>query len=99
MPCNHGPNKALNGTMDVEKDPTDIVETVKFCCGKACKSVNGFKMHQRGCRVLEGLNYDPLEIDNSNLENDSPLDDTELDNHVDISFDQQDVAVTKRSIM
>ena len=85
--------------MDVEKDPTNIVETVKCCCGKACKGVKGLKMHQRRCRVLEGLNDDPLEIDNSNLETDSPLDDTELDNHVDMSVDHRDVAVTKSGIM
>jgi len=66
------------------EDPANIVETVKCCCGKACKGAKGLKMHQRRWRILEGLNEDPLEIDNSNLGIDSSLDEAERDSHVDM---------------
>ena len=56
-------------------------------------------MHQRRCRILEGLNEDPLEIENSNSETDSPLDDTESDRHADMPINQQDIAVTIHGIL
>ena len=77
MPSNHGPKETLNVTMTAENDPTSIVQTVKCCCGKACKGAKGLKMHQRRRRILEGLSKDPLEIEKSSLEIDSSLDDTE----------------------
>ena len=56
-------------------------------------------MHKQRCRILEGLNDDTLEIVHSNLETDSPLDDTKFDSQVDMSFDHQDIAITKPGIM
>ena len=29
---------------------------IKCCCGKICKGNRGLKMHQRSCRVIQGLN-------------------------------------------
>ena len=29
---------------------------VKCCCGKICKGARGFKMHQRSCQMIHGLN-------------------------------------------
>jgi hypothetical protein len=29
---------------------------IKCCCGKMCKGARGLKMHQRSCRVIQGLN-------------------------------------------
>ena len=64
MPSNHGPNETINVTMTAENDPVGTVQTVKCCCGKACKGVKGLEMHQRRFRILEGLNEDPLEFEN-----------------------------------
>ena len=95
MPSSHGPNDTINITMPAGKNPANIVETVKCCCGKACKGAKGLKMHQRRCRILEGLNEDPLEIGNSNLGIDSSLDETERDSHVNM----EDIATTKPGIL
>ena len=95
MPSSHGPNDTINITMPAGKDPANIVETVKCCCGKACKGAKGLKMHQRRCRVLKGLNVDPLEIGNSNLGIDSSLDETERDSHVDM----EDIAAIKPGML
>ena len=46
-----------------------------------------------------GPSEDPLEIENSNLEIDSSLDDTESDRDVDMSTNQQDIAVTIPGIL
>ena len=99
MPSSHGPNEIRNATKDDEQNPTNIIETVKCCCGTACKGANGLKMHQRRCRILEGLNDDPLIMDNSNLEIGSPLDEREFDSHVDMTLNQKDIAVTKPGII
>ena len=57
------------------------------------------KMHQRRCRILEGLSEDPLEIENSNSEIDSSMVDTESNRHVDMPTNQQDIAVTIPGIL
>jgi len=66
MPVNSGPNTTINTTLPNDKDPADVVELIKCCCGKACKGVKGLKMHQRRCRVLEGLDENPLGCEHSN---------------------------------
>ena len=48
---------------------------------------------------FRGPSEDPLEIENSNLEIDSSLDDTESDRDVDMSTNQQDIAVTIPGIL
>ena len=62
MPSTHGPKETINVTMTAENDNASIVQTVKCCCGKACKGVRGLKMHQRRRRILRRLSEDPLEI-------------------------------------
>ena len=62
MPSSHGPNDTINIIMAAGEDPTDIIETVKCCCGKACRGAMCLKLHQRRCRILEGLNEDLLKI-------------------------------------
>ena len=52
-------------------------------------------MHQRRCRILEGLNEDLFEIGNSNLGIDSSLDEAERDSLVDM----EDIAATKPGIL
>ena len=99
MPSNHGPNEIRNATKDDEQNPTNIIETVKCCCGKACKGAKGLKMHQRRCRIIEGLNDDPLIMDNSNLEIGSALDEREFDSHVNMILNQKDIAITKPGII
>ena len=76
MPVNSGPNATINTTLPNDKDPVDVVELIKCCCGKACKGVKGLKMHQRRCRVLGGLDENPLgrEYSNSNSDTTSSLD-------------------------
>ena len=66
MPANPGPNATINIALPNDKNPADIVEMIKCCCGKACKGVKGLKMHQRRCRVLEGLGEESLGLENSN---------------------------------
>ena len=56
-------------------------------------------MHQRRCGILEGLNDDPLIMDNSNLEIGSPLDEREFDSHVDMTLNQKDITGTKPGII
>ena len=99
MPSNHEPNETSNVAITVKQDPTNTIETVNYCCGKACKGTNGLKLHQRRCRDLEGLNDDPLIIDNSNSEIGSPLDNREIDSHLGMTLNQTDIAVTKPGIM
>jgi len=86
MPINLGHNAAINTTMIDEKDPTNIVNTVKCCWGKSCKGVKGLKMHQRRCRILEGLSKDELGFENSNFDANSSLDDKHEIEHVDSNF-------------
>ena len=86
MPINLGRNAAISTMMVDEKDPTNIVETVKCCCGKSCKEVKGLKMHQRGCRIVEGLSEDQLGFENSNFDASRSLDDNHEVDHVDSGF-------------
>ena len=95
MPSSHGPIDTINITIPGGKDAANIDETVECCCGRAYKGAKGLKMHQRGCRILEGLSKDPLEIENSDLEIDSPLDEAESDSHVDM----EDITATKPGIL
>ena len=86
MPINHGPNAKINTTMVDVNDPANIVEAAKCCCGKSCKGLKGLKMHQRRCRILEGLSEDQLGSENSNFDAKSSLDDNHEVNHVDSTF-------------
>ena len=81
--------------MPAGKDPANIVETVECCCGKAYKGAKGLKMHQRRCRILEGLNEDPLDSGNSNVGIDSSLNETERESHMDM----EDIAATKPGLL
>ena len=86
MPINYGPNAKINTTIVDENDAAHIVETVKCCCGKSCKGVKGLKMHQRRCRILEGLSEDQLGFKNSNFDTNSSLDDNHEIYHIDSTF-------------
>ena len=79
------PNAAINSTITNENDPTNIVETVKCCCGKSCKGVKGPNMHQRRCSILEGQSEDQLGFENSYFNANSSLDDIHEIDHVDSS--------------
>ena len=59
------------------------IANVKCCCGKSCKEVKSLKMHQRGCRIVEGLSEDQLGFENSNFDASSSLDDNHEVDHVD----------------
>ena len=58
---------------DVEQG--NEINGIKCSCGKICKGVKGLKMHQRCCRVIEGLSEDQVAVGNSNIDTDSSWDD------------------------
>jgi hypothetical protein len=35
--------------------PPSSYKALKCCCGKVCKGARGLKMHQRCCRVVDGM--------------------------------------------
>ena len=35
--------------------PPSSYKALKCCCGKVCKGAQGLKMHQRSCRVIDGM--------------------------------------------
>jgi hypothetical protein len=35
--------------------PPSSYKALKCCCGKVCKGARGLKMHQRSCRVIDGM--------------------------------------------
>ncbi|CAB4032766.1 Hypothetical predicted protein, partial [Paramuricea clavata] len=60
----------------VMNSPNVVVSSrtvIKCCCGKVCKGARGLKMHQRSCRVIQGLDSefrtDLEEQNNSDTEN------------------------------
>ena len=63
-------NQAINVPQE-DQSPVKCNSDIKCCCGKVCKGIRGLKMHQRSCRVMEGLAkevYEELEdemIENS----------------------------------
>ena len=56
----------------VTNSPNVVVSSrtvIKCCCGKVCKGARGLKMHQRSCRVIQGLDSEfrtDLEEQNGN---------------------------------
>ena len=56
----------------VANSPNVVVSSrtvIKCCCGKVCKGARGLKMHQRSCRVIQGLDSEfrtDLEEQNGN---------------------------------
>ncbi|CAB4034390.1 Hypothetical predicted protein [Paramuricea clavata] len=62
--------------------PVPSRTVVKCCCGKICKGARGFKMHQRSCQVIHGLN-DELSADlEEQITTDNTADTPENDNSV-----------------
>ena len=58
--------------------------TVECSCGKKCKGIRGLKIHQRSCRVLQGLNDNLLqdlqrEITNSSADVSTTGEETQMD--------------------
>ena len=52
------PRDTVHQTINVlqeDQAPIKINKDIKCCCGKVCKGIRGLKMHQRSCRVMEGL--------------------------------------------
>ena len=75
MPNNVGSTKTRDFMTDDDVDQGDEINGIKCSCGKICKCVKGLKMHQRRCRVIEGLSEDQVAVGNSNIDTDSSLDD------------------------
>ena len=73
-------NEASNRKPSTEESPSamrhpvNTSNNIKCCCGKDCKGIRGLKMHQRSCRVMQGLDDELCEklqdeIHNSNGNN------------------------------
>jgi len=66
------PRNTVHQTINVlqeDQAPIKINKDIKCCCGKVCKGMRGLKMHQRSCRVMEGLAknvYGEMEEDSDN---------------------------------
>ena len=67
MPNNVGSTNARDFVADDEVDLGNEINGIKCSCGKICKGVKGLKMHQRRCRVIEGLSGDQVAVGNSNI--------------------------------
>ena len=69
---NNNPPVASANQMPVMHSPARISNTneVKCHCGKSCKGARGLKMHQRSCRVIQGLNDELLtDLEQQSTEN------------------------------
>ena len=75
MPNNVGSNNTRNSMANDDADLGSEINVIKCSCGKMCNSVKGLKMHQRRCRVIEGLSEDQVAVGNSNIDTNSSLDD------------------------
>ena len=98
MPINLGPSSTIITASPKDKDPANIVQMVKCCCGKTCKRVKGLKMYQRRCRTLEGLSKDSLRFVNSNSDPDSFLDNNHAADVEHASFVPGDTTDTKPGV-
>ena len=47
--------------MDGPKDASNCSE-IKFCFGKHCNGLRGFKMHQCSCRVIKDMSSEMFEV-------------------------------------
>ena len=96
MPINLGPKSTINTASPNDKDSANVVQMVKFCCGKTCKGAKGLKMHQRRCRTLESISEDSLHFEKSNSDPNSLVDNNHAaDNLNTASFVTGDTADTK----
>ena len=66
------PRNTVNQSINVlheDQAPIKITTGIKSCCGKVCKGIRGLKMHQRSCKIMEGLArnaYGEMEEDSDN---------------------------------
>ena len=51
------------------RHPVNTNKSIKCCCGKDCKGIRGLKMHQRTCRVMQGLDDELCEQLQEDIEN------------------------------
>ena len=62
-------NQAIN-VLQEDQAPVKCNSDIKCCCGKFCKGIRGLKMHQRSCRVMDGLAKDAYEeLEDEMIEN------------------------------
>ena len=59
---------------------------IKCCCGKICKGNRGLKMHQRSCRVIQGLNNELC----------ADLEEQITDNNTDTAVDEELNTISNR---
>ena len=62
MPNNFGSNNTRNSMANDDADLGSEINIIKCLCGKMCKGLKGLKMHQRRCRVIEGLSEDQMAV-------------------------------------
>ena len=75
MPNNVGSTNTRDSMADDDIDQGNEMNGIKCSCFKICKGVNGLKLHQRRCGVIEGLSEDQVAVGNSNIDTESSLDD------------------------
>ena len=51
------------------RHPVNTNKSIKCCCDKDCKGIRGLKMHQRNCRVMQGLGNELCEQLQEGIEN------------------------------
>ncbi|CAB3982987.1 Hypothetical predicted protein [Paramuricea clavata] len=73
---------------------------IKCCCGKVCKGARGLKMHQRSCRVIQGLDSeirtDLEEQNNSDTENIPEMDQSTINETP--TVEKEDIASLRKGI-
>ena len=67
MPNNVGSTNTRDFMTDDDVEQGNGANVIKCSCGKMCKGVKGLKIHQRCCRVVEGLSEDQVAVGSSNI--------------------------------
>ena len=62
------PNEPEKTAVQLDSEPVSGCNIVKCVCGNECKGVNGLKMHQRRCRIVDNTeSCQPPQFEYSNI--------------------------------
>ena len=70
-----GSTNTRDSIADDDVEQGNEINVIKCSCGKNYIGVKRLKMHQRRCRVIEGLSEDQVAARNVKIDTDSSLDD------------------------
>ena len=89
----------------VMNSPNVIISSqtvIKCCCGKTCKGARGLKMHQRSCRVINGLDSEMHthleEQSTSNFDTENTLNINEITRNCTPTVDEANIPVLKKGV-